>query len=261
MARLPGLAIDLLTMITTQIASDPHHPDLRESGIGGRIADHRALAAWRDHDWLARPQPTEPGPPVGWVLGCETMSQEPGEAPAATVELDERLLDAKLSVPPPRSGAVSRAALIEAARASECRVVGISAPAGYGKSTLLSEWALAEDRRVAWVSLDRFDDDPAALLTVLASAYARVTPGHADLVADVSGLGVLTPRTRRAPPGFGVPSEPSSVRADAGRPPRSAVTCLSRRAGRRDLGDPSWFPAGRRQSFRAASPATPAGFG
>ena len=85
---------------------------------------------------------------------------------------------------------MSRAALIEAARASDCRVVGISAPAGYGKSTLMSEWALAEDRPVAWVSLDRFDDDPAALLTVLASAYARVTPGHADLVADMSGMGV-----------------------------------------------------------------------
>ena len=69
------------------------------------------------------------------------MSQDPGEAPAATVELDELLLDAKLSVPPPRSGAVSRAALIEAARASECRVVGVTAPAGYGKSTLLAEWA------------------------------------------------------------------------------------------------------------------------
>ena len=43
---------------------------------------------------------------------------------------------------------------------------------------------------MAWVSLDRFDDDPAALLTLLASAYARVSPGNADLVADMSGLGV-----------------------------------------------------------------------
>ncbi len=55
-------------------------------------------------------------------------------------------------------------------------MVGVTAPAGYGKSTLLAEWAHAEDRRVAWVSLDRFDDDPAALLTLLAS---RVRPGLA----------------------------------------------------------------------------------
>ena len=69
-------------------------------------------------------------------------------------------------------------------------MVGVSAPAGYGKSTLLAQWARAEDRRVVWVSLDRFDDDPAALLTLLASAYVRVSPGNADLVADMGGLGV-----------------------------------------------------------------------
>ena len=69
-------------------------------------------------------------------------------------------------------------------------MVAVTAPAGYGKSTLLTEWALAEDRRVAWVSLDRVDDDPAALLRLLASAYARISPANADLVADMSGLGV-----------------------------------------------------------------------
>jgi LuxR family transcriptional regulator, maltose regulon positive regulatory protein len=92
------------------------------------------------------------------------------------VTLDALLLDSKLSVPQPRPGSVSRAGLIETARGSGCRVVGVTAPAGYGKSTLLAEWALAEDRRVAWVSFDRFDDDPALLLTLLASAYARVSP-------------------------------------------------------------------------------------
>jgi LuxR family transcriptional regulator, maltose regulon positive regulatory protein len=106
------------------------------------------------------------------------------------VEVDRLLLDAKLSVPQPRRGSVSRAGLIEAARTSGCRVVGITAPAGYGKSTLLSQWALAEDRRVAWVSLSGVDDDPAGLLMLLASAYARVTPGNDDLVADMGGLGV-----------------------------------------------------------------------
>ena len=105
------------------------------------------------------------------------------------VALDALLLDAKLSVPQRRSGAVSRTGIIEKARASGCRVVGVTAPAGYGKSTLLVEWALAEDRRVAWVSLDRFDDDPAVLLSLLASAYARGSPGGTDLVADVSAVG------------------------------------------------------------------------
>jgi LuxR family transcriptional regulator, maltose regulon positive regulatory protein len=104
--------------------------------------------------------------------------------------IDEVLLDAKISVPQPRPGLVGRVDLIAAARASDCRVIGVTAPAGYGKTTLLAQWALAEDRRVAWVSLDRFDDDPAALLVLLASAYARVSPGNAELVAAVGGLGV-----------------------------------------------------------------------
>ena len=107
------------------------------------------------------------------------------------VELDRLLLDAKLSVPePPARGSVSRAVIFESARSSGRRVVGITAPAGYGKSTLLAEWAHAEERPVAWVSFDRFDDDPAALLTLLASAYARVAPGMERLAADVAGHGV-----------------------------------------------------------------------
>jgi LuxR family maltose regulon positive regulatory protein len=105
------------------------------------------------------------------------------------IALDALLLEAKLSVPQLRSGSVSRAGLIEKARTSDCRVVGVTAPAGYGKSTLLAEWALAEDRRVAWVSLDRFDDDPAALVKLLACAYARDSLDRADLVADVSAIG------------------------------------------------------------------------
>jgi LuxR family maltose regulon positive regulatory protein len=99
-------------------------------------------------------------------------------------------LDGKLSVPQPRLDSVSRAGLIETARTSGCRVVGVTAPAGYGKSTLLVQWALAEDRRIAWVSLDRFDDDPAVLLTLLASAFARLSPGNSDLAADMGGVGV-----------------------------------------------------------------------
>jgi LuxR family transcriptional regulator, maltose regulon positive regulatory protein len=112
------------------------------------------------------------------------------DAATTVAELERLLLDAKLSIPQPRPGAVSRAQLIETGRASDCRVVAITAPAGYGKSTLLAEWADGEDRQIAWVSLDRFDDDPAVLLTLLASAYARIVPGNASLIADMSGLGV-----------------------------------------------------------------------
>jgi LuxR family maltose regulon positive regulatory protein len=106
------------------------------------------------------------------------------------VELDHSLLEAKLTVPQPRRGSISRSELIDTARTSECRVVGVTAPAGYGKTTLLAQWARVDDRRVGWVSLDRYDDDPAVLLSLLASAYARVSPGNADLATDMGGLGV-----------------------------------------------------------------------
>ena len=107
------------------------------------------------------------------------------------------LLEAKLSVPLSRPGSVSRTDLIQTARASGCRVVGVTAPAGYGKSTMLAEWAATEDRRVGWVSLDRFDDDPSALLALLASAYAEIS-GHSGLVGEVDGLG-LSALGRAAP--------------------------------------------------------------
>ena len=70
-------------------------------------------------------------------------------------------------------------------------MVGVTAPAGYGKSTLLAQWADMEDRHVGWVTLDRHDDDPAALLSVLASAYARIS-GQTHLIADMRSVGVST---------------------------------------------------------------------
>ena len=118
------------------------------------------------------------------------LCDDQGLAAQPAGALDALLVDAKLSVPQPRPGVVPRSQVIERARTSGCQVVGVSAPAGYGKTTLLAEWAMAEDRPVGWVSLDRFDDDPRLLLTLLASAYAEVSPSQADLIADVGGLGV-----------------------------------------------------------------------
>ncbi len=104
--------------------------------------------------------------------------------------LDDLLLDVKLSVPHLRPGLVSRSALIDKVRTSSAVAVGVTAPAGYGKSTLLFEWADSEPRRVAWISLDRFDDDPSALLYLIASAYERALPEQAGLAGEISGLGI-----------------------------------------------------------------------
>lgn len=114
------------------------------------------------------------------------MTSGTGEAHPSPVPFGE-LFGAKLSAPKVRQGLVSRAHLIEKAQGSGCRVVGVTAPAGYGKTTLLAEWAEDEERSVAFVSLDRFDDDPARLTTLLAAAYSRIPGADPDLALDVSG--------------------------------------------------------------------------
>jgi LuxR family maltose regulon positive regulatory protein len=101
------------------------------------------------------------------------------------------LLSSKIQTPPYRQGAVSRSALIDRARRSGARVVSVTAPAGYGKSTLLAEWAAIDPRNVAWVSLDRADDDPAALLSVIAAAAAGLSPSADAVVSDMRGVGAV----------------------------------------------------------------------
>jgi len=55
-------------------------------------------------------------------------------------------------------------------------VVSVVASAGYGKTTLLAQWATAERRSVAWLTLDDLDNDPVVLLSYLAAALDRIEP-------------------------------------------------------------------------------------
>ena len=66
---------------------------------------------------------------------------------------------------------------------------------------------------------------------------------------------------RRAAPRVGVPDDPGSVRPDARRPPRTAVTGLPRRAGCGDLRDSARLATGCGQPFRATPPVASAGHG
>jgi LuxR family transcriptional regulator, maltose regulon positive regulatory protein len=68
-------------------------------------------------------------------------------------------------------------------------VVCVVAPAGYGKTTLLGQWAQRKGHRVGWVSLDQRDNDPAVLLTYLAVALDRVEPIDPRVVRGLAGPG------------------------------------------------------------------------
>jgi LuxR family maltose regulon positive regulatory protein len=87
------------------------------------------------------------------------------------------LLSTKLYIPPVRPDLVSRPRLIERLNEGlDRKLTLISAPAGFGKTTLLSEWVAGMDRPVAWVSLDKGDDELTRFWAYLITALQRVQP-------------------------------------------------------------------------------------
>ena len=71
---------------------------------------------------------------------------------------------------------------------SECKLTVISAPAGYGKTTLLTQWREAEKASLpfAWVTVDEQDNDPVRLWSHVVEALRQVVPEE-DFAADVIG--------------------------------------------------------------------------
>src|SRR3954453_3637140 len=95
------------------------------------------------------------------------------------------LLETKFHVPRRGRGVVPRPRLIEGlTRRAESALTLVSAPAGFGKTTLLTEWlaewlaiAPASDRCAAWLSLDERDNDPALFWRYLVAALEAAAPG------------------------------------------------------------------------------------
>ena len=71
---------------------------------------------------------------------------------------------------------VTRTALVERLVAAQVPFITVVAPPGYGKTTLLAQWAERLGPRVAWVSCDDADNDPVVLLSTLAVALDRIEP-------------------------------------------------------------------------------------
>jgi len=91
--------------------------------------------------------------------------------------MSTQIIATKLYIPTPRYESVTRARLIERLNAGLNRkLMLISAPAGFGKTTLLSEWIANLDWHVAWVSLDEGDNDSTRFLTYLIAALQTVAP-------------------------------------------------------------------------------------
>ena len=83
----------------------------------------------------------------------------------------------KLLRPLVRPGTIRRSLLLDRLADEDYRrIVSVAAPAGYGKTTLLSQWAERSGQAFAWVSLDDRDNDPKVLLAYVAEALDAVEP-------------------------------------------------------------------------------------
>jgi LuxR family maltose regulon positive regulatory protein len=160
----------------------------------GRQAE--ALRAYTEiRDRLAAELGIDPGPALR-ELQARVLTQDPSLAPAgpapvaaptkAAGKLGELapLLETKLYVPRSRRGLVPRPRLIERLdRGTASKLTLVSAPAGFGKTTLLTEWLAAGpadpagERLVAWLSLDQADNDPVSFWNYVIAALRTVASG------------------------------------------------------------------------------------
>jgi len=101
-----------------------------------------------------------------------------------------------------RRETVARARLTDRLRAADTEAVLLHAPAGYGKSVLLAQWASADPRPFAWVTLTGAHDDPGVLLTAIAEAFAPIEPIEPTVIDSIQtsrpNLDVVAPRLERA---------------------------------------------------------------
>lgn len=113
---------------------------------------------------------------------------EPPAAVAVDAAASERdlLLATKLHVPATRSDLVPRPRLAKPLDGGWGLVL-VCAPAGYGKTVLLAEWAALGGGRVGWLSLDAGDNDPARFWRHAVAALDRIRPGIGERLTSLLG--------------------------------------------------------------------------
>jgi LuxR family maltose regulon positive regulatory protein len=114
------------------------------------------------------------------------------------------LVTTKLRHPVLRPGTVGRPRLIDLLAPGKLQpVVWVVAPPGFGKTTLLAQWAEEGGQAFAWVSVEEPDNDPKVLLSYIAAALNSVAPIGDEVLAALASpgssvLGTVMPRLEAA---------------------------------------------------------------
>ena len=115
---------------------------------------------------------------------------------AQTVPPTLRVIEPKLMLPRVQPGTLRRERLLEMFDDVDGAALWVlDAGVGYGKTTLLRSWCAERPEPVAWMTLDRSDDDPVRLWTHLAAAVERLGQGLGGRA--LMALGVRARRSRR----------------------------------------------------------------
>src|SRR5262245_11715554 len=138
-------------------------------------------AAWRHRMTYSRTlSRDEPNGLGHWSPMAELSVAVPAED---AVSGQDVLLATKLHMPGPQPGFVPRRRLVQAlGDGLERGRVLVCAPAGFGKTALLADWARGGGRPVAWLCLDSGDSDPARFWRYVVAALDRARPGLAGRV-------------------------------------------------------------------------------
>ncbi len=107
-----------------------------------------------------------------------------------SLERSKNLLRTKFYIPPIRSIQIARPRLIDLINGGlDRQLILVSAPAGYGKSTLVSGWLKESKIPFAWISLDNSDNDPNRFLQYILAALLPIAPGiEDDLLSMLQGI-------------------------------------------------------------------------
>ena len=157
---------------------------------------------------------------ANYLLGVKTRV---GESPTSLLGGGDRtspkvafeLADIKLHPPVARPGIVARTDLVERlGAAGTSPVISVVAPPGYGKTTLLAQWAERTPSRVGWVSADAHDNDPTVLLTYIAVALHRIEEIDPGVFRSITASGANIKAPRRLNAAMAAMQQPVSLVLD-----------------------------------------------